>query len=83
MILNHQYPMHEDTKGKGIPHPELAKINEINLESVSEVFAYNRFLAAPCWLGHGILLRTNRAHLAVLFDRFLGCIEVLFSAVPP
>jgi hypothetical protein len=81
MILDHQYPMHEDTKG--IPLPELAKVNEINLESVSEVNTSNRFSAAPSWLGHGILLHTNRACLEVVFDKLLGYIEVLFSAEPP
>jgi hypothetical protein len=81
MILDHQYPTHEDTNG--IPLPELAKINEINLESVSEVYTSSRFPAAPCWLGHGILLHSNRACLAVVFDKFLGYIEVFCSAVPP
>ena len=81
MILGHQYPSHENTKG--IPLLEPAKINQINLESVSEVYTSNRFPAAPCWLGHGILLCTNRARLTVVFDKFLDSIKVLFSAVPP
>ncbi len=76
MILDHQYPTHEDIKG--IPLPELAKIKEIKLESISEVYTSNRFPADPCQLGHKILLHTNRARLAVVFDKFLGGIEVLF-----
>jgi hypothetical protein len=65
------------------PLPELAKINQINLEFVSKVYNSNRFPTALCWLGHRILLHTNRASLAVVFDKFFGYIEVFFSAVPP
>jgi hypothetical protein len=81
MILDHQYQLHEDTKG--IPLPDLAKVNKINLGTVSEVYTLNGYPATLCWLGHGILLHANRASLAVVFDEFLGDIVVLFFAVPP
>jgi len=70
---------------KGIPLPELAKVNEINLKPISVTSGSNWFSAALCWLSDWILLHASRAGLtlAVMLDKSLCNIPVFFFAIPP
>jgi len=67
MILESKYPMHDHTKW--VPFPQLTKIYEIKLKSLSPGQQPNWFPAALLHITKWILITASNTRLAVDLDK--------------